>query len=145
MVEIKSTDNWHQCRYLVESERDRLKLTARFDSIDRLWLSEKGRKSKQKLLAALKREVTFWKTEYCWEIECGVEAFADYPRSWSRLLCVEVIRMLLEETLEIFDSIGLDSGLEFCDESLEVLRTRLADAVRIKPVSLLPARKIAAT
>jgi hypothetical protein len=86
-------------------------------------------KSRQKLVAALKRELAFWKEEYCWEPDGGVEDFADYPKSWSRLLCVEVIRMLLEETLEIFD-IGWDSGLEFCDESLEVLRSRLSSAVR---------------
>jgi hypothetical protein len=67
-------------------------------------------KSRQKLVAALKREVRFWKEEYCWEFECGVEDFAGYPKAWSRLLCVEVIRMVLEETLEIFDSVGLDSA-----------------------------------
>jgi hypothetical protein len=42
VVPIKPTANWHQCRYIVESEKDRAKLTARFDSIDRLWVSKKG-------------------------------------------------------------------------------------------------------
>jgi hypothetical protein len=87
-------------------------------------------KSRRKLVAALKQEVVFWKDEYCWEIDCGVEDFADYPKAWSRLLCVEVIRILLEEIWEIIDTAGLDGGLEVCDEGVDVLRTRLSSAVR---------------
>jgi hypothetical protein len=62
---------------------------------------------------------------------------ADYPKAWSRVVCIEVIRMLLEEILGIIDGAGLDSGLEFCDESLQVLRSRLDSAVRApKPADL---------
>ncbi len=35
--------------------------------------------SKQKLLPALKRELAFWKEEYCWELDGPVADFADYP------------------------------------------------------------------
>jgi hypothetical protein len=73
--------------------------------------------SRQKLLPALKRELVFWKEEYCWELDGPVADFADYPKAWSRVVCIEVIRMLLEEILGIIDGAGLDSGLELCDES----------------------------
>ena len=93
--------------------------------------------SRQKLLPALKRELAFWKEEYCWELDGPVADFADYPKAWSRVVCIEVIRMLLEEILGIIDGAGLDSGLEFCDESLQVLRSRLDSAVRApKPADL---------
>lgn len=68
--------------------------------------------SRQKLLPALKRELAFWKEEYCWELDGPVADFADYPKAWSRVACIEVIRMLLEEILGIIDGAGLDSGLE---------------------------------
>jgi hypothetical protein len=45
--------------------------------------------------------------------------------------------MLLEEIIGIIDVAGLDSGVEFCDESLQVLRSRLDSAVRApKPADL---------
>ena len=66
--------------------------------------------SKQKLLPALKRELAFWKEEYCWELDGPVADFADYPKAWSRVVCIEVIRMLLEEILGIIDGAGPGFG-----------------------------------
>src|SRR6266446_452746 len=44
--------------------------------------------SRQKLLPALKRELAFWKEEYCWELDGPVADFADYPKAWRRVVCI---------------------------------------------------------
>lgn len=84
-------------------------------------------KSKPKLFAALQRELEFWNKEYCWEVEALPCEMAEYPKPWSRVVCVQLILNLLEEdtTADVFESVAGGSFIEILDDSLKELRSRL--------------------
>jgi hypothetical protein len=52
------------------------------------------------------------------------------------LRCVELIRILLEDSLGGFHVCGVDEGLDLIDGNLKVLRVRLETAVRTRPETI---------
>jgi hypothetical protein len=83
-------------------------------------------KSKESLLKALYRELDYWEREWCFEPE--PDRFATYPKSWDRVVCVEIIRFLLEEMRQFVADDDVCNGFDEVDGNLAVLRRRLLTA-----------------
>ena len=88
-------------------------------------------KSKQKLVAALKRELDYWEREWCFDPD--PDEYAAYPKSWARVVCVAIVRFLVEDIEQFIDDVDIRGGLDEIDENVNILRTRIGAAVRIKP------------